>query len=121
MSEKPPALLWAWVAGQFSVLVPKKRGKGFLRVPLGHHHDAGLAAVAEVAGCDLYGLDGSLDFQVSMEVYHSHNGKREAFAKKVLPALEAHYGWPTREVTSVVFYANHPCLNRAGANGRVKL
>jgi hypothetical protein len=94
-----PELLYCWaVPNCLSVLVPKKRGNGFLRVPYGHHHDEALSRIAAAAGCDVFGLDGSLDF-VWGGVDCASEDVREALASKVIPCLELHYGLSARLVT----------------------
>lgn len=101
-------LLYCWVAWQFSVLVPKRRGVGFLKVPYGHHVDAGLLDIETIAGCDIYGLDGALDFQCPGSVYHGGNSARIEFASIVMPELERHYGCTSREIRPAEFFALNP-------------
>lgn len=105
-------LLWCWVASGFQVLVPKRRGNGFLRVPYGHHHDAALDAIGALVGVDVFGLDGALFFECSGSVFHGAPVVREAFAGKVVPALERHYGWSALEISVSDFWRLHP-LERA--------
>lgn len=102
-------LLFSWVAECFSVLIPKIRGDGFLKVPLGHHENFALREISEAAGCDIFGLDGSLDFQVDGAIYHGGHEARAEFASRVLPALEAHYGVSAREISRGDFYRLNPC------------
>lgn len=105
--SEPKELLYFWMSSSLEVLVPKKVGSGFLKVPYGHHANAGLAALDRAAGCDIFGLDGALSFQCGTRVAIDEAGRR-AFESKVLPALERHYGWPTREVTATEFWGKHP-------------
>jgi len=104
----PKKLLFCWVGGQFSVLVPKRTGRGFLRVPYGHHYDAGLDAVAVAGGCDITGLDGALDFQCGGGIFHGGEEKRRAFESKVVPQLTAHYRMPAEEISAAEFWEHHP-------------
>jgi hypothetical protein len=103
-----PQLLYCWVAECFNVLVPKKRGSGFLKVPYGHHHDQGLTAIANSAQCDVFGLDGSLEFQCSGAIFHGPESMRDQFSATVVPQLERHYGMTSREVSVSEFWALHP-------------
>lgn len=100
-------LLCSWVAGQFCVLVPKRRGAGFLRVPYGHHFDEALDDIASTVSCDVFGLDGMLEFECGGSTYHDQVA-REVFFKKVVPRLEAHYGVLAREVSQSEFWRYHP-------------
>ena len=93
-------LLYSWSAAMFRVLVPKQRGEGFLRVPYGHHPKPELDRIAAVARCDVFGLDGALDFEVPGAIYHGGKTERDAFVAKIVPLLEAHYGVPAREISS---------------------
>lgn len=101
-------LLYAWVGQGLSVLVPKRRGRGFLRAPYGHHNQPALNAIADLAGCDVFGLGGSLDFQVPGDVYHGGQLKRAEFAGRLLPALEKVYEAKSREITAADFWQLHP-------------
>ena len=103
-----PKLLFAWVASNFQVLVPKKRGAGFLRVALGHHQDKELADVATAAGCDLFGLDGALQFDCGGAIFHGGNDARQAFESRVVHRLEAHYGFEARAISPGAFWVLHP-------------
>lgn len=107
-TSKPPAqakeLLYSWVANGFNVLVPKQRGEGFLKVPYGHHIKKGLDAAADAGNCDVYGLDGVLEFNW----FTFDAGKRAAFVSAVVPLLEAHYGWPAREIDQYEFWRLRP-------------
>lgn len=105
-------LRWCWVANGFNVLIPKRRGIGYLRVPYGHHHDAALDAIGALVGVDVFGLDGALFFECSGSVFHGAPAVREAFAAKVVPALERHYGLGALEISQDEFWRLHP-LERA--------
>lgn len=105
-------ILWCWVSNGFQVLVPKRRGSGFLRVPYGHHHDAALDAIGALVRVDVFGLDGALFFECAGSVFHGGPAVREAFAAKVVPALERHYGLSALEISEAEFWRLHP-LERA--------
>lgn len=108
-------LLYCWVANRFHVLVPKKRGLGFLKVPYGHHDDRGLSDIADAVQCDVFGLDGSLEFQCSGAIYHGPKQLRDQFCASVVPHLVQHYGITAREVTPGEFWASHPVRRWAEA------
>ena len=53
-----------WAEGQVTlmVLVPKRRGKGFLKCPVGHHSNW-LSDFVDSMGIDCVGLDGYLSLE----------------------------------------------------------
>ena len=116
MSQTVPrshlVLLYSWAASNFHVLVPKRRGTGYLSVPYGHHPIPGLDAIADRAGVDVTGLDGALCFECGGRVFHGSDAVRSAFVAQVVPALEAHYGMASREVTETDFWRLHPQFSR---------
>lgn len=111
-SKRKGDLLCCWVSNGFHVLVPKLRGDGFLRVPYGHHHDSGLSHIAAMAECDVFGLDGSLEFECP-PVYGGGQGARDEFATSIIPLLESHYGASARMIHVDEFWALHPVPSRA--------
>lgn len=60
----------------------------------------------------MFGLDGALFFECSGSVFHGTPAVREAFAAKVVPALERHYGLRAQEISESEFWQLHP-LERA--------
>lgn len=107
-------LLYCWVSSRFRVLVPKRRGTGFLKVPYGHHPDKVLDRIAIAAGCDVIGLDGALEFECSGAVYHGSNAVRAEFAGIVVPRLEAHYGLTAREIPEHEYWRLTPIPHTDG-------
>lgn len=101
-------LLYSWVASTFQILVPKKRGVGYLAVPYGHHHDPGLDQIAARAGVDVTGLDGALVFECESTVFYGGDAVRADFAAKVMTAVENHYGMTSREISESDFWRLHP-------------
>jgi len=93
-----PELLFCWASGVFAVWVPKKRGTGYLRTPLGHYHNEGLRVIADAACCDVFGLDGYLSFQVPGKIYHGNDSDRQNFESVIVPMLEQHYGFASRHI-----------------------
>lgn len=100
-------LLYCWFPTRLDVLVPKRRGNGFVKVPWGHHQDPGLTDIERAAGCDVFGLDGCLMFECGIRVA-TYEASRKAFEDVVLPALQRHYGWPCRKVTSSEYWRLNP-------------
>jgi hypothetical protein len=84
-------LLYCWVSRGFNVLVPKLRN-----------------AVADAVQCDVFGLDGALEFVCSGAVYFGGDARRGEFASKVVPLLERHYGIAAREIDSAEFWRLNP-------------
>lgn len=101
-------LLYCWVAQGFNVLVPKKRGNGYLKVPYGHHHDSALAQIADDAGVDVTGLDGALAFECSSSIFYGSAAGKNEFASKVMPPLERRYGCASREIRAAEFWEKNP-------------
>lgn len=101
-------LLYCWVSEALNVLVPKQRGAGFVKVPYGHHRNVKLDILSEAAGCELFGLDGALEFQCGGKIFHGGSEVRNAFVATVLPLLEKHYGVPAREIDVREFWRLHP-------------
>lgn len=106
--ETKKELLYCWTANGFNVLVPKRRGSGFLKAPYGHHADKGLDAIATAARCDVFGLDGALEFECKGAVFHGGKAVRGEFTATVVPRLEAHYGLTAREVSESEFWRLNP-------------
>lgn len=101
-------LLYCWVAQGFNVLVPKTRGQGFLKVPYGHHHDPALSEIGDSVGVEVTGLEGALHFWCPGSIYHGPQEGQQEFAARVMPELEKHYGWASREITASEFWKLNP-------------
>lgn len=108
--ERPKVkqLLYCWASRQFNVLVPKRRGEGFIRAPYWQKYVAALSAIEAAAGCDIYGLDGALSFQCSGDVYHGGDDARNKFVAKVVPLLEAHYQLKAIEIHEADYWNLNP-------------
>lgn len=85
------------------ILVPKRRGEGFVKVPLGHHHD-GVAKVAHEIDFDIFGLDGALEIQTGSLIDKDVN----KLLGRIMPPLCAHYGMDYRLIDRGEFYRLHP-------------
>lgn len=96
------------------VLVPKKRGKGFLSQPYGHHHNKELDnVVCDAVGdlCDVWGLDGYLDIHADLEAISEKDNRK---ASEIMDALAKYYGFPHRKVHSSEFWRYHPVIGKDG-------
>lgn len=96
-------MLYYWDAN-LNVLIPKLRGNGFLKVPVGHHSQTGISIIENTLRCDIYGLDGyvCVDCGTKVSVYHE---KRAPYAAKAMPLLANHFkcdDW--REVGNEEFF-----------------
>lgn len=89
-------LLGARLISRIGVLVPKRRGVGFLAVPLGHHPDPGLDRISTEFGADIFGLDGCLDIMTGAR-------RRDAQFSAIMERLATHYQMTWREVTAPEF------------------
>ena len=88
---------------EINILVPKMRGTGYLKVPLGHHA-CPLSSLAYDIGFDLYGLEGSLDVQTG----YYEEARCEELLAHIMPLLAKHYGMTWRLVDTDEYQANHP-------------
>lgn len=82
--------VYIWNGSGLNVLIPKKRGTGYLRQPYGHHSIAELNEVAYDENCDLSGLDGCLTLEYGMTTDHQ---KRAEIVARVMPRLAEHYAF----------------------------
>lgn len=101
-------MVYLWLSGSLLVLIPKKRGKGFLKSPMYHNYTPASEMIADAAKCDIFGLDGHLDFEcgTGVTVYQEN---REQFLSRVRPVLERIYKCPLREAgTRDEFFYLHP-------------
>jgi hypothetical protein len=97
MGEQTRELLYSWSLSTLEVLVPKKRGEGFLAQPLGHHFNKSLCLIETKLGCDICGLEGHLEIQCGMKVA-VYDDKRTEFTGRAMALLSDHYGVPYREI-----------------------
>lgn len=78
------------------VLVPKRRGRGFLKTPLGHHATA-LGQLETKIGADIVGLDGHLAIALNEALPAPTSptpAARRSQAEKAMDFLSRHYGIP---------------------------
>jgi len=100
-------LLYCWVLQGFDVLVPKRRGEGFLKTPLGHHANEGLSYIEMAARCNLHGLDGALHFDCDRNFFGGEEQRKE-FVSTVVPMLEDHYGLASEEIHAADYWRLNP-------------
>lgn len=115
VEARPKELLYALLSGRIEILVPKARGKGFLKAPLGHHQTP-VAEIASDLGYDIVGLDGAL------EVYRGGLNRMteteiERAVAILIPALTKHYGYPARLLTTQEFWSLHPIKTNGAKYG----
>ncbi|MGQ1270003.1 hypothetical protein ACT4XR_19890 (plasmid) [Acinetobacter baumannii] len=80
-----------------NLLIPKKRGKGYLKQPIGHFN-CPLSTLSRDIGYDFFGLDGFLKVQTGYI-----NDKEEITHQVVIPISEF-YGYKWREVDTNTFF-----------------
>lgn len=86
-----PGKAWyAWSFGSMSVLIPKQRGSGWMKVPAGHDWSERITAVQAAGKCDVCGLDGTLDFDCGPHI-STYPEKRAEFEARVLPVVAKWY------------------------------
>lgn len=102
-AEPEKKLLWIYLHTSIHVLVPKKRGSGFLKSPYGHHIDPGLDDVRayKMDNIDMFGLDGSLELCVDTCYYEDPD---HAYATRLMTALSEHYKMPFEHISEPLFF-----------------
>jgi hypothetical protein len=108
-------MIYLWLFGSLLVLIPKKRGKGFLKQPIYHNYTPESEAITVAANCDVFGLDGHLEFECGTDIT-TYQETREKFLSKISPVLERIYECKLREAKNRdEFYCLHP-INMVGPN-----
>lgn len=81
------------------VLIPKRNGKGWLRVPAGHHACERTSDIERVLKCDVCGLDGTLTIECGSTI-STYRESRLEFERVALPLISRWFGvMPGREVS----------------------
>lgn len=106
------ALLYVFLERSLQVLVPKKRGVGFQKVPIGHH-ETSLSSLAYDIGYDMFGLDGSIHVETGYVALE----KEEAVAKKVLEPISRLLRLPYREISRTEYWQLHPTKTSSDEEG----
>lgn len=88
---------------RIDMLIPKVRGTGFRKVPLGHH-DCPLSRMAYKIGYDLWGLDGALEIDTG----HISRDAHEGLMEDVVSPIAEHLGLPWRVVSETEYWNRHP-------------
>ena len=96
-------LLYYFAPTTLEILVPKRRGTGFLKTPIGHHVSP-LSQLSHEIGYDLYGLDGAISIPIGYIRPHD----REKMAQRLVTPISRLLGFPAREVGSSEFWESHP-------------
>lgn len=86
-----------------AVLVPKKRGEGFLKIPLGHHN-CPLSQVERDVGYDIFGLEGELEIQTGYISSEDYEELKENVIKPIAECLQL----PYRVIDQDEYFAKHP-------------
>jgi hypothetical protein len=92
--DRPPYTLMA--------LIPKKRGSGFQKVPIGHNAQKWISTLEDAVQGDVFGLEGciAVDLTGHRSTEHVADAFREALAKV--------YAYPVETVDHETFWKNHP-------------
>lgn len=91
MPAKERKFYWSWLWGSLFILIPKQRGDGWLKCPLGHHWDADIAEMSEVIGSDCEaGMDGYLEFYLSTKIT-TYPDKQKIVEDKLFPLISKKY------------------------------
>lgn len=98
--------------GRVEILMPKSRGAGFLKAPVGHHTNA-LTNFSLAYDFDFMGLDGSLEIWGALMTSLKPE-EMETVIAVVVPALSAFTGFPFRMVDRTEFFEKHPIKNSTG-------
>lgn len=92
-------ILYTHNSEELMLLIPKKRGSGFLRVPAGHHASKVTRFFYDLTGCDVFGLDGWL----GVRWYLYDEPLQQRFIESYMPKIERFYGFPSREIAFQAF------------------
>lgn len=85
------------------ILVPKSRGNGFLKVPLGHHACPLSDFILHNLDYDVYGLYGMLSVQTGF----IGKDKHKALEDSVVKPLAEYYNYPYQLISHEEFWAKH--------------
>ncbi len=84
--------IYMWDRGGLNILIPKRRGAGYLKCPIGHHPVAALSDIEVAVSADFCGLDGYLQVEYIRTV--PQDKEAEAVAK-IMPMLASYFGFKT--------------------------
>lgn len=98
----PDPAIYIWDNGGLSILVPKRRGMGYLKTPYWHKHVDALSDIEEIERVTLSGLDGCLSFDYG----YVELGKRQPIIDRVMPKLSAYYGFTEWREDAAAFWSH---------------
>lgn len=81
-------LVSVWLDGGIQMLIPKQRGNGFLKVPVGHHKDIWMNDIRY----DVDGLDGYLNVDCGVNSWETD--KRDAVLEEIMPVICKRFCFP---------------------------
>lgn len=102
-------LLVLFRSKSIGILVPKQRGEGFLKVPLGHHN-CPLSQLARDIGYDIFGLDGELEIQTGY-IEQADYAKMQA---EVIQPISELTGFAYRVVQPEEYYSHRLAGHHTG-------
>lgn len=92
--------IYMWDLGGLNILIPKRRGEGYLKVPYSHHAVPALSDIEHREGVDMDGLDGYL----SLDYRYVHPDDRQAIVDRVMPRLAKHFKFTTWREDTKAFW-----------------
>ena len=95
--------IYMWDRGGLNILIPKRRGTGYLKCPIGHHSVPVLTDIENTVGADFCGLDGYLQVNYIRRPYGHAKSEAEATAK-IMPLLARHFGFTTWREDAKAFW-----------------
>lgn len=108
MITKDRVILACFHESYLGVLIPKKRGNGYLKMPLGHH-TCPLAELERDIGFDIYGLSGELEVMTGFIT----DARHKELEDRVLKPISELLGFPYRIVDRFEYFQNHPIGNKS--------
>lgn len=102
MSAK--SILVNFALGGMSMLIPKKRGDGFLKVPLGHHASELSTYLIDNFTYEFDGLDGCIAVQTG----YVHPDREQYFLDTVAAPIAKHLAMEFRRVEDKEYWQLHP-------------
>lgn len=104
-TEIKKELLIMFMTDHVTVLVPKKRGVGFVKHPVGHHATPASDFFQFDLGVDPF-CEG--DGYLSLQSGWVTDELKARYEREIFPRMSEFYGWPCRVVSSDEFWSNMP-------------
>ena len=95
--------IYMWDRGGLNILIPKRRGTGYLKVPFGHHAVSGLNDIECAVSADFDGLEGYLSVEY-IHRPHGYSKSEEEAVALIMPMLAKHYGFTTWREDAKLFW-----------------